>query len=91
MDQPGLSGLKPWPSGLSGATGATPAPPTTPTRIDGLPAAKISSGLGAITVRLNGPADASSPTPLLKPSVAGTWSFWATTRRSPGDELCTMR
>jgi len=75
----GLSGLSgpSGPSASSGASGVTPAPPAAQTRVAGVPAAKISSGLGAITIRLNGPADASSPAPLLKPSVAGTWSFWA--------------
>ena len=36
----------------------------------------LSSGLSVVTIRLNGPADASSPKPLFTPNVAGTWSYW---------------
>jgi hypothetical protein len=41
-----------------------------------LPPATLSSGVGDLTVKLNGAADSSAPQPTLTPSVPGTWTAW---------------
>jgi hypothetical protein len=41
-----------------------------------LPTSVLSTAVGDVTVRLNGPASAASPKPTFKPFVAGSWSYW---------------
>ncbi|HEY3760053.1 MAG TPA: L,D-transpeptidase family protein [Solirubrobacteraceae bacterium] len=59
----------------SSPTAPTPPPaPLTRTRIVHLPPSTIVNGTGAIGVTLSAPAAASSPRPILRPAVPGTWS-----------------
>jgi peptidoglycan hydrolase-like protein with peptidoglycan-binding domain len=50
------------------------AEPLTPTRLVTLPPRHVVNGTEPLTVTLSGPPAASSPTPTLRPALAGTWS-----------------
>ena len=78
------------------ATTSTPAPttepaaPLTPTQLVGRPPRTIVNGTSPVTIELSGPPAPGSPTPMLTPSVAGTWttvgdteSFTATSTLQP--------
>ncbi len=59
------------PTGTPPAT--TPPKPAPRTRLTGLPSGAIADGTAQLVVRLSAAPAQNSPTPLLSPSVAGTW------------------
>jgi lipoprotein-anchoring transpeptidase ErfK/SrfK len=64
--------LEPRPA--SAATPIAPAAPAPPTKLLALPARTIANGTQPLTVTLSAAPAAGSPTPMLSPAVAGSWS-----------------
>jgi peptidoglycan hydrolase-like protein with peptidoglycan-binding domain len=62
------------PLGSGSARAAVPAAPLSPTRLLALPARAVHNGAQPLAVTFSAPAAPSSPTPTLKPAVAGAWS-----------------